>query len=166
MVPGSGRIPGEGNGNPFQYSCLEKSHGRKTIRKIAIVGHNLTTKPPPSVVFSSVAQLCPTLCNPMDCSLTGSPSTGFSRQEYQSGLPCSPPGDLPHLGISVSYVSCTGKQILLNYSITWEALTKDLMTPKRKICYMKPSSIQIILYDYFPYRHQDLIHTHINILHH
>ena len=21
-VPGSGRCPGEGNGNPFQYSCL------------------------------------------------------------------------------------------------------------------------------------------------
>ena len=23
--PGSGRSPGEGNGNPFQYSCLESS---------------------------------------------------------------------------------------------------------------------------------------------
>ena len=23
MIPGSGRSPGEGNGNPFQYSCLE-----------------------------------------------------------------------------------------------------------------------------------------------
>ena len=22
-TPGSGRCPGEGNGNPFQYSCLE-----------------------------------------------------------------------------------------------------------------------------------------------
>ena len=26
-------------------------------------------------------------------------STGFSRQEYWSGLPCPPPGDLPNLGI-------------------------------------------------------------------
>ena len=25
-------------------------------------------------------------------------SMGFSRQAYQSGLPCSPPGDLPHPG--------------------------------------------------------------------
>ena len=25
-------------------------------------------------------------------------SVGFSRQEYWSGLPCSPPGDLPHPG--------------------------------------------------------------------
>ena len=24
-VPGWGRAPGEGNGNPFQYSCLENS---------------------------------------------------------------------------------------------------------------------------------------------
>ena len=22
MIPGSGRSPGDGNGNPFQYSCL------------------------------------------------------------------------------------------------------------------------------------------------
>ena len=26
-------------------------------------------------------------------------SMGFSRQEYWSGLPCPPPGDLPNLGI-------------------------------------------------------------------
>ena len=23
LIPGSGRFPGEGNGNPLQYSCLE-----------------------------------------------------------------------------------------------------------------------------------------------
>ena len=30
-IPGSGRSPGEGNGNPPQYSCLEKSHGRRSL---------------------------------------------------------------------------------------------------------------------------------------
>ena len=25
LIPGSGRYPGEGNGNPLQYSCLENS---------------------------------------------------------------------------------------------------------------------------------------------
>ena len=25
LIPGSGRSPGEGNGNPLQYSCLESS---------------------------------------------------------------------------------------------------------------------------------------------
>ena len=27
-IPGSGRSPGEGNGNPLQYSCLENSMNR------------------------------------------------------------------------------------------------------------------------------------------
>ena len=27
LVPASGRSPGEGNGNPLQYSCLENSMG-------------------------------------------------------------------------------------------------------------------------------------------
>ena len=27
-IPGSGRLPGEGNGNPLQYPCLENSMGR------------------------------------------------------------------------------------------------------------------------------------------
>jgi len=29
-VPGLGRSPGEGNGNPFQYSCLENLMDRET----------------------------------------------------------------------------------------------------------------------------------------
>ena len=31
LIPGSGRSSGEGNGNPFQYSCLEKSHGQRSL---------------------------------------------------------------------------------------------------------------------------------------
>ena len=27
-IPGSGKSPGEGNGNPLQYSCLEKPMDR------------------------------------------------------------------------------------------------------------------------------------------
>ena len=48
---------------------------------------------------SGVAQLCPTVCDPMDCSLPGSPAMGFSRQEYWSGLPFPSLGDLPNPGI-------------------------------------------------------------------
>ena len=51
------------------------------------------------VVQCLVAQSCLTLCHPVDCSLPGSSPWGFSRQEYWSGLPCPPPGDLPNLGI-------------------------------------------------------------------
>ena len=43
---------------------------------------------------SEVAQSCPTLSNPMDCSHQVPPSMGFSRQVYWSGVPLpSPPYD-------------------------------------------------------------------------
>ena len=39
LIPGSGRAPGVGNGNPFQYSCLENSMdrgaGRATLHGVA-----------------------------------------------------------------------------------------------------------------------------------
>ena len=38
--------------------------------------------------------MCPTLCDPMDCSPSGSSAHGIFQQEYWSGLPCLPPGDL------------------------------------------------------------------------
>ena len=41
---------------------------------------------------SEVSQSCPTLRDPMDCSLSGS-------SEYWSGLPFPSPGDLPDPGI-------------------------------------------------------------------
>ena len=32
LIPGSGRFPGVGNGNPLQYSCLENSMDRGAWR--------------------------------------------------------------------------------------------------------------------------------------
>ena len=48
---------------------------------------------------SEIAQLCPTLCNPMDCRIQTPSFMGFSRQEYWSGLPFPSPRDLPHPGL-------------------------------------------------------------------
>ena len=49
MIPGSGRSPGEGNGEPLQYSCLESPMGRgalqATVHVVARVGQDLATKP-------------------------------------------------------------------------------------------------------------------------
>ena len=50
-------------------------------------------------VFVKLLQSCPTLCDPMDCSLSDPLSMGFSRQEYWSWLPWPPLGDLPKPGI-------------------------------------------------------------------
>ena len=44
-------------------------------------------------------QLCLTLCDPVDCSLPGFSSVGFSGKKYWSGLLCPPPGDLLNPGI-------------------------------------------------------------------
>ena len=50
-------------------------------------------------VRAKLLQSCLTLCNPKDYSPPGSSVHGLSRQEYWSGLPCPPPGDLPDPGI-------------------------------------------------------------------
>ena len=31
LIPGLGRTPGEGHGNPLQYSCPENPHGQRTL---------------------------------------------------------------------------------------------------------------------------------------
>ena len=31
LIPGLGRSPGRGHGNPLQYSCLENPHGQKSL---------------------------------------------------------------------------------------------------------------------------------------
>ena len=46
-----------------------------------------------------VAQSCPTLCDPWTVAHQVPLSMGFSRQEYWSGLPFPPLGDLPNPGI-------------------------------------------------------------------
>ena len=43
---------------------------------------------------SEVAQSCPTLSDPMDCSLPGSSVHGFSRQEFWSGVPLPTPKNM------------------------------------------------------------------------
>ena len=51
---------------------------------------------------SKVAQLCPILCTLWTGAHQAPLSMGFSRQEYCSGLPCPPPGDLPDPGIKAT----------------------------------------------------------------
>ena len=50
-IPGSGRSPGEGNGNSLQYSCLGNPMDRgawwATVHSVSRVRHDLVTKPPP-----------------------------------------------------------------------------------------------------------------------
>ena len=75
-------------------------------------------------------QSCPTLCNPMDCSLQAPLSMGFSRQEYRSGLPCPPPGDLPDPGIKpTSLMSPALASGFFTTSATWKPVCCNMNEP-------------------------------------
>ena len=52
-IPGSGRSPGGGHGDPLQYSCLETPMHRRVC---------------PAAAAAKSLQSCPTLCDPIDSS--------------------------------------------------------------------------------------------------
>ena len=43
LIPGSGRSPGRGYGNPLQYSCLENPMDRAQRATVLQIGHDLVT---------------------------------------------------------------------------------------------------------------------------
>ena len=74
LIPGSGRSPREGNGNPLQYSCLGNPMDRGAWRAAV---HGAAKSQTWLKKESEVAQSCPTLCDPVDCSLPGSSLHGI-----------------------------------------------------------------------------------------
>ena len=70
-----GRSPGERNGSPLQYSGLENS------------------------IACTVRRVAKSWTRPWTIAHQGLLSMGFPGQEYGSGLPFPPPGDLPNPGI-------------------------------------------------------------------
>ena len=38
-IPGWGRSPGDGNGNPLKYSCMENPHGQRSLVGYSSWGH-------------------------------------------------------------------------------------------------------------------------------
>ena len=100
LIPGSERSPGEGNGNPLQYSCLKNPHGQRNLAGYSpwsCKGWDMTERLTLSLLkfafkfncfkilhfykvilrtsqsVSSLAQSCPTLCDPMNHSTPGLP---------------------------------------------------------------------------------------------
>ena len=63
LIPGLGRSPGEGNGNPLQDSCLKNSMDRgewhATVHGVVRVRHNLTTKQQFNTMLHCVSRRAP-----------------------------------------------------------------------------------------------------------
>ena len=74
---------------------------------------------------AKLLQLCLTLCNLVECSSRGPLSMVFSRQEYWSGLPCPPAGDLPDPGVDLgqSLLAPALAGGFFTTTATWEANT-------------------------------------------
>ena len=60
-IPGLGRPPGGGHGNPLQYSCLENPHGQRSLVSYSPWGHKesdmterLSTAPALYLIFSEI----------------------------------------------------------------------------------------------------------------
>ena len=80
-------------------------------------------------------QLCPTLATLWTVAHQAPLSMGFSRQEYWSGLPCPPPGDLPDPGIKLGSLALAGG--FFTTSATWEALIHGSRDIKWHSCHRK-----------------------------
>ena len=83
-----------------------------------------------------VAQSCPTLCHPMDCSLPGFSVHGILQARILEWRPCPPPGDLPDsrpLPLAGGFFTT---------STTWEARISDIegMIAILKCCEFKLGS--------------------------
>ena len=80
--------------------------------------HNRGDESPSPLPYSTVLVLSHVwhFATPWTVTSQAPPSVGFSRQEYWSGLPCPPPGDLPDSRVelaSVSYIDWQVGSLLL-----------------------------------------------------
>jgi len=101
----------EGNGNPLQCSCLENPRdGEAWWAAVSGVAQNwtrlkrlsssmFTEEEVPSQRQLQLLRSVRLSVTPWTAARQAPLSMGFSRQEYWSGVPCPPPGDLPDPGM-------------------------------------------------------------------
>ena len=104
-IPGLGRSPGEGNGNPFQYSCLENPLDRGAWWATV---HEVTQEPDMREQLNKQLSHIQLFVTPWTVAHQATLSVGFPRREYWSGLSYLFPGDLPDLGIEFTSPALAG----------------------------------------------------------
>ena len=113
-IPGSGRPPGGGNGNPLQYSCLENRMDGgawwATVHEVTESRTQLKQLSTSVCCCYSFTQPRPVLCNPMDCSTPGLPVPHHLPEFVQVHVHCisdavQPPHPLTHSSSSAFNLS-------------------------------------------------------------
>ena len=107
LIPGLERSPGEGKGYPLQYSDLENS--------MDCIVHMIAKS------WTQLGDLH--FHHIMDKSITSFLGHQPTRQEYCTGLPCPPSGDLPDPGIEPMFLMSNlhWQAGSFTTSATWEA---------------------------------------------
>ena len=82
------------NGYLWEVDLLEKAEKGTLIFCIAVTGVSI-----PKYTYVHVLSCVWLFTAPRTVACQDPQPTEFSRQEYYSGLPCPPPGDLPNPGI-------------------------------------------------------------------
>ena len=105
---------------------------------------------------------CLTLCDPMTVAHQAPLSMGFSRQEYWSRLPCSPPGDFPYPGIKSmflmspalaggSFTTSTTWELVQSFghvwlfATPWTAAQQTSLSITNSWSLLKPMSIESVM---------------------
>ena len=132
LIPRSGRSPGGEHGSPLQNSCLGNPMDRGAWRATADGvteesdttyrlnhHHNRARVRQGCVCARQVACHVHLLVTSRTAAHQACLSRRFPRQEYWSGLPCFPPGDLPNPGIEPVSPASAGR--FFTTGATWEA---------------------------------------------
>jgi len=136
-IPGLGRFPGEGNGNPIQYPCLEKPMDRGAWQAIV---HSVAES-------GTTERLHFHFCNPLDCSLLDSSVHGILQARILEWVATSfsRGSSWPRDRSQVSCSSCiAGRFFTAEPRIHQKLLIKVLLDPLKK-----PPKINNSIYPFF-----------------
>ena len=119
--------------------CLPITRSSVVVLLLCLVTYMLFPSWNDHVCRAESLQACVTLCNPMGYSPPGSSVRGISRQEYWSGLQCSP-GDVPDLGIELRPLMSPA---LAGGFFTTSATWKDVKGPWSIIIHVNYEAFEI-----------------------
>ena len=100
---------------------------------------------------------------PLNCSRPGYSVHGILQQEYRSGLPCPPPGDLPYPGIKLMSLMSQNIKTFREWLLHWQEGSLPPVPPKNPNSTHK--SVQSFQLSTRIHRAPRVYHLKINLFH-